>query len=53
MTGQLPPCAYDPAACGYDDEPGTCPCLDYTAPPEIWDEPDCRPVTDVPTGSYL
>ncbi|MFJ8208146.1 hypothetical protein [Streptomyces sp. NPDC096033] len=54
MTGQPPPCAYQPATCGFDDEPGTCPCFDFDeAPPELWDDPPARTVTDVPTGSYL
>ncbi|MFG2976266.1 hypothetical protein ACGFYY_25200 [Streptomyces sp. NPDC048331] len=54
MTGHLPPCAYQPAACGWDDEPGTCPCYDDTGTPtEWWDEPAPRPIDDVPTGSYL
>jgi hypothetical protein len=54
MTGQLPPCAYNPAACGWDDDPpGTCPCLE-DAPTELWaEEPPPRPVETIPTGSYL
>lgn len=46
MTADLPPCMYG-HPCHYDDDTGSCPCQDDTAD----DEP--RPITDVPTGSYL
>lgn len=48
MTGpDLPPCMYG-HPCHYDDDAGNCPCQDDDT---ASDEP--RPITDVPTGSYL
>ncbi|MEU2799031.1 hypothetical protein [Streptomyces sp. NPDC007117] len=43
-----PPCLWS-TPCLYDEEAGACPCDD--PPPE--DEPEPRPVVDVPTGHYL
>ncbi|MEU0992289.1 hypothetical protein [Streptomyces sp. NPDC005953] len=48
MTGP-PPCLWsDP--CGYDDDTNTCLCDDE---PDPDDDEFVRPITDVPTGTYL
>lgn len=47
MSGP-PPCLWS-ATCLWDDDAGACLCGDDQ--PE--DEPEPRPIEDVPTGSYL